>query len=67
MFVGVLSLGFARDVFLDLATPIYNVIVQNPSMGAEERDGIAIPFEVALAGLPDVRRIGPTRSSVSCR
>jgi len=47
-----------RDVFPDLATPVFNVIVQNPSMGAEELEtGIAIPLEVALAGLPDVRRI----------
>jgi heavy metal efflux system protein len=59
VFVGVLSLqDLPRDVFPDLATPIYNVIVQNPSMGAEELEtGIAIPLEVALAGLPDVRRI----------
>src|SRR5262245_11862767 len=47
-----------RDVFPDLATPVFNVIVQNPAMGAEELEtGIAIPLEVALAGLPDVRRI----------
>ena len=59
VFVGILSLqDLPRDVFPDLATPIYNVIVQNPSMGAEELEtGIAIPLEVALAGLPDVRRI----------
>jgi len=47
-----------RDVFPDLAAPVFNVIIQNPAMGAEELEsGIAIPLEVALAGLPDVRRI----------
>lgn len=58
-FVGVLWLqDLPRDVFPDLAAPVFNVIVQNPSMGAEELEtGIAIPLEVALAGLPDVRRI----------
>jgi cobalt-zinc-cadmium resistance protein CzcA len=47
-----------RDVFPDLSTPVFNVIAQNPAMGAEELEiGIAIPLEVALAGLPDVRRV----------
>jgi cobalt-zinc-cadmium resistance protein CzcA len=47
-----------RDVFPDLSTPVFNVIVQNAAMGAEELEtGIAIPMEVALAGLPGVRRI----------
>jgi cobalt-zinc-cadmium resistance protein CzcA len=47
-----------RDVFPDLATPVFSVYVQNPAMGAEELEtGVAIPLEVALAGLPDVRRI----------
>ena len=47
-----------RDVFPDLSVPVFNVIVQNPAMGAEELEtGIAIPLEVALAGLPNVRRI----------
>jgi len=37
---------------------VFNVIVQNPAMGAEELEtGVAVPLEVALAGLPDVRRI----------
>lgn len=50
--------GLPRDVFPDLAAPVFNVIVQNPAMGAEELEtGIAIPLEAALAGLPDVRRI----------
>src|SRR5262245_25147746 len=50
-----------RDVFPDLSVPVFNVIVQNPAMGAEELEtGIAIPLEVALAGLPEVRRIRST-------
>ncbi|HJQ82856.1 MAG TPA: efflux RND transporter permease subunit [Candidatus Binatia bacterium] len=50
-----------RDVFPDLSAPVFNVIVQNPAMGAEELEtGITIPMEVALAGLPDVRRIRST-------
>jgi cobalt-zinc-cadmium resistance protein CzcA len=50
-----------RDVFPDLSAPVFNVIVQNPAMGAEELEtGIAIPMEVALAGLPSVRRIRST-------
>ena len=41
-----------RDVFPDLSAPVFNVIVQNPAMGAEELETrIAIPFETALAGL----------------
>lgn len=47
-----------RDVFPDLSAPVFNVIVQNASMGAEELEtSIAIPMEVALSGLPGVRRI----------
>ena len=47
-----------RDVFPDLATPVFSVFVQNPAMGAEELEtGVAIPLEAALAGLPEVRRI----------
>jgi heavy metal efflux system protein len=47
-----------RDVFPDLSSPVFNVIVQNSAMGAEELEtGVAIPLEVAMAGLPDVRRI----------
>jgi heavy metal efflux system protein len=47
-----------RDVFPDLSAPVFNVIVQNAAMGAEELEtGVAVPLEVALAGLPDVRRI----------
>jgi len=47
-----------RGVFPDLSAPVFNVITQNASMGAEELEtAIAIPLEVALAGLPDVRRL----------
>jgi cobalt-zinc-cadmium resistance protein CzcA len=47
-----------RDVFPDLSSPVFNVITQNPAMGAEELEtAISIPLEVALAGLPDVRRV----------
>jgi cobalt-zinc-cadmium resistance protein CzcA len=50
-----------RDVFPELSAPVFNVIVQNPAMGTEELEtGVAIPLEVALAGLPDVRRIRST-------
>ena len=50
-----------RDVFPDLATPVFSVFVQNAAMGAEELEtGVAIPLEVALAGLPEVRRIRST-------
>src|SRR5262245_4575301 len=56
---GVVWLGdLERDVFPDLATPVFSVFVQNPAMGAEELEtGVAIPLEIALAGLPEVRRI----------
>ena len=51
-------LDLPRDVFPDLSAPVFNVITQNPAMGAEELEtAIAIPIEVALAGLPDVRRV----------
>src|ERR1700755_1779134 len=47
-----------RDVFPDLSAPVFNVIVQNAAMGAEELEtGISIPLEAALAGLPDIRRV----------
>jgi cobalt-zinc-cadmium resistance protein CzcA len=50
-----------RDVFPDLSAPVFNVIAQNPAMGAEELEtAIAIPLEVALAGLPDVGRVRST-------
>ena len=47
-----------RDVFPDLSSPVFNIIVQNPAMGAEELEtGVAIPMEVALSGLPSVKRV----------
>jgi cobalt-zinc-cadmium resistance protein CzcA len=50
-----------RDVFPDLSAPVFNVIAQNPAMGAEELEtAIAVPLEIELAGLPDVRRIRST-------
>jgi len=50
-----------RDVFPDLATPVFSIYTQNPAMGAEELEtGVAIPLEVGLAGLPEVRRIRST-------
>jgi cobalt-zinc-cadmium resistance protein CzcA len=50
-----------RDVFPDLASPVFSVFVQNPAMGAEELEtGVAIPLEAALSGLPEVRRIRST-------
>src|SRR5580765_907097 len=56
---GVMSLkNLRRDVFPDLSAPVFNVIVQNAAMGAEELEtGISIPLEAALAGLPDIRRV----------
>ena len=56
-----------KDVFPDLSTPVFNVIVQNPAMGAEELEAtIAIPLENALAGLPGTRRMR-SRISFVCR
>jgi len=47
-----------RDVFPDISAPVFNIIVQNPAMGAEELEtSVAIPMEAALAGLPEVRRL----------
>ena len=48
--VGGMWLGdLRRDVFPDLSAPVFNVIVQNASMGAEELEtAIAIPMEIAL-------------------
>ncbi len=60
--LGVIAfLDLPRDVFPDLSAPVFNVIVQNPAMGAEELEtSIAVPMEAALAGLPDVRRLRST-------
>jgi heavy metal efflux system protein len=50
-----------RDVFPDLSSPVFNVIVQNPAMGTEELEtAIAVPLEAALSGLPEVRRLRST-------
>src|SRR5690349_9574966 len=47
-----------RDVFPDLSAPVFNIIVQNPAMNADELEmRVAIPFETALSGLPQVRRV----------
>ncbi len=47
-----------RDVFPDLSAPVFNVIVQNAAMSAEELETtVAVPLEAELAGLPDVRRV----------
>lgn len=47
-----------RDVFPDLATPVFNVIIQAPTMGSEEIERrVAMPLERALTGLPGLRRI----------
>ena len=47
-----------RDVFPDLSAPVFNIIVQNAAMGAEELEtSIAIPLETALSGLPGTRRV----------
>jgi cobalt-zinc-cadmium resistance protein CzcA len=54
-------LDLRRDVFPDLSTPTFNVIVQNPAMGVEDLEAaIAIPLESALGGLPGARRIRST-------
>src|SRR5262245_4366217 len=60
--VGAMSFAaLPRDVFPDLSASVFNVIVQNPAMSAEELEtAIAIPMETALAGLPGVRRIRST-------
>lgn len=47
-----------RDVFPDLSAPVFNVIVQNPTMNADELEmRVAVPLETALSGLPSVRRV----------
>jgi heavy metal efflux system protein len=67
-FGGRALLQLRRDVFPDLSAPVFNVIVQNAAMGAEELEtGISIPLEAALAGLPDVRRIRSTSQLGVCQ
>ncbi|MFN7985461.1 MAG: efflux RND transporter permease subunit [Vicinamibacterales bacterium] len=67
--LGAVSLqNLRRDVFPDLSAPVFNVIVQNAAMGAEELEtGIAIPMEAALAGLPDIRRVRSTSQLGVCQ
>ena len=50
--LGVVSWGeLRRDVFPDLSAPVFNVIVQNPAMSAEELEtAIAIPWRSRPAG-----------------
>jgi cobalt-zinc-cadmium resistance protein CzcA len=53
-----------RDVFPDLSAPVFNVIVQNPALSAEELEtGIAIPVETAMSGLAGVKRVRSTSTS----
>lgn len=63
--VGIVSLReLPRDVFPDLSAPVFNVIAQNPAMGAEELETrVAIPIENALAGLPNVVRVRSVSSA----
>jgi cobalt-zinc-cadmium resistance protein CzcA len=50
-----------RDVFPDLSAPVFNVIVQNSAMSADELEmRVAIPMENALSGVPRVRRVRST-------
>lgn len=47
-----------KDVFPDLSTPTFNLIVQDASMAPEELElAIAIPLETSLSGVPGVRRV----------
>ena len=47
-----------RDVFPDLSAPVFNIILQNPTMAAEELEStLAIPMETSLSGLPGARRV----------
>lgn len=53
-----------RDVFPDLSTPVFTVIVQHPAMGAEELERrVAVPIETALAGIPGTRRLRSTSTA----
>jgi len=55
---GVWMRELPRDVFPDLSAPVFNLIVQNPAMNADELElRVAVPFETALSGLPQVRRV----------
>jgi heavy metal efflux system protein len=53
-----------RDVFPDLSAPVFNVIVQNPALSAEELEtAVVVPLEAACGGLPEVRRVRSTSQS----
>lgn len=46
------------DVFPDLSTPTFNLILQDASMAPEELEvAISVPLENSFAGLPGVRRV----------
>lgn len=50
--------SLARDVYPDLSAPVFNVIVQNSAMAPEELEiGVSLPIELAMAGVPGVRRV----------
>jgi cobalt-zinc-cadmium resistance protein CzcA len=57
--LGVISFQeLRRDVFPDLSAPVFNVIVQNPAMGAENwKRPSRSRWRRALARLPSARRI----------
>jgi cobalt-zinc-cadmium resistance protein CzcA len=53
-----------RDVFPDLSAPVFNVIVQNAALSAEELEtAVVVPLEAACGGLPGVRRVRSTSQS----
>jgi len=50
--------GLPKNVFPDLSTPTFNVIVQDASAAPEELEvAVAVPLELALQGVPGVRRV----------
>ena len=48
-----------RDVFPDLSAPVFNVITQNPAMGAED-------LETAIAIPRSAKRIGSVTKGLCC-
>lgn len=53
--------GLPRDVFPDLSTPTFGVIAQNATLTAEEMElQVTLPLELAVTGLPGVRRVRST-------
>ena len=60
--------GTCRATSFPISPPVFNVIVQNPAMGAEELEtGIAIPLEAALPACRTSAASARIRSSASCR